>query len=270
MPFAVIERQARRRGTRKNELAAREFHIYDPSNRLQYSFYVTWGAVMNTVISILRKCVIPCAFALAFFASTGSVDASGFKVLYSFCPRSTCRDGASPGSALIADGQGNLYGTTTQGGNIYDGTYQGTVFKLAPDGSESVLVAFCTKKNCNDGESPVAGLIMDNQGNLYGTTPMGGLQSCPPSGCGIVFKIAPNGQESVLYKFCSGVNCIDGSAPEAGLVEDAQGNLYGTTAVGGLMRCGDYDGCGTVFKITPSGTLTALYSFCAQGGCADG
>jgi uncharacterized repeat protein (TIGR03803 family) len=161
----------------------------------------------------------------------------------------------NPSAELIMDAAANLYGTTYHGGT----SGGGVVFKLAPDGTETVLYSFCSQFNCADGDHPSAGLIMDGAGNLYGTTYYGGT-----SGGGVVFKLAPDGTETVLYSFCSQSNCADGSDPEAGLIMDGAGNLYGTTSDGG----GTFGG--VVFKLAPDGTETVLYSFCSQSGCADG
>jgi uncharacterized repeat protein (TIGR03803 family) len=119
-----------------------------------------------------------------------------------------------------------------------------------------------------DGALPQAGLIRDVAGNLYGTTTLGGATSTcdPPYGCGVVFKLSPSGTETVLHSFTGGA---DGAYPYyAGLVQDAAGNLYGTAREGGATStCDPPYGCGVVFKLTPSGTETVLYSF--TGG-ADG
>src|ERR1700733_3499759 len=105
---------------------------------------------------------------------------------------------------------------------------------------EQVLYDFCSKANCSDGENPKSGLIMDGSGNLYGTTASGGGNvnddQCP-SGCGEVFKLAPDGTETVLYNFCSQAECSDGAEPYAGLIVDGSGNLYGTTVLGGIYDC---------------------------------
>jgi len=172
-------------------------------------------------------------------------------VLYSFCSQTGCTDGSEPYAGVIVDSAGNLYGTTVQGGA--DG--QGTVFKLAPDGTETVLHSFCAQQYCADGEWPYAGLIADSSGNLYGTTLPGGAADD-----GAVFKIAKKGKETVLHSFA----VADGYRPYAGLIADAQGNLYGTTTEGGAA---DY---GTVFELATNGTETVLYSFCGQSHCADG
>jgi uncharacterized repeat protein (TIGR03803 family) len=105
-----------------------------------------------------------------------------------------------------------------------------------------------------DGAWPVAGLVMDASGNLYGTASIGGSAQL-----GVVFKMTQSGQETVLYNFAGGE---DGANPEASLLMDSAGNLYGTTYAGGAY------GVGTVFKVSPSGQETVLYSF--RGGTADG
>jgi len=162
-------------------------------------------------------------------------------------------DGAAPASVLTADGDGNLYGTTTAGGNgECGGTGCGTVFELSPqsDGSwkETVLYAFCSLSQCTDGERPDRGpLVRDSVGNLYGTTVFGGAsKNCAGFGCGTVFRLDANGKEAVLHSFTDGA---DGAVPVAGLIVDAAGALYGTALGGGDPSC--INGCGTVFKITP-------------------
>lgn len=147
--------------------------------------------------------------------------------------------GADPYASLIMDTKGSLYGTTSAGGN---GTYpEGTVFKIARNGSEKVLYNFCslyTQGGCVDGSTPHAGLIMGTTGKLYGTTYAGGAY-----GLGTVFELARDGTETVLYNFCSQQNCSDGGFPYAGLITDGSGNLYGTTSEGGTYNSG------TVFKV---------------------
>lgn len=174
-----------------------------------------------------------------------------------------CPDGAAPQGKLILDPQGNLYGTATLGGIA--GCYCGTVFKLAPnqDGSwtESTLYNF---RSGTDASGPNSGVIIDAQGNLYGTTVSGG---CNPLCNGTVFKLAPSQSgswtESILYTFSGGE---DGYSPGA-VVLDAEGSLYGTTTYGGVTQplCGGSQGCGTVFELTlsQSGSWTkrTLYSF---------
>ena len=200
-------------------------------------------------------------------------------VLYSFCAHdgSNCTDGANPNAGLVLDQKGNLYGTTYTGGalNKCHGVTLGcgVVFKITPEGKETVLYAFCSQDNCADGASPYGGLVVDNSGNLYGTTNIGGaLNECFGfyDGCGVVFKITPEGKETVLHSFCSQSGCTDGALPYAGLVFDQKGNLYGTTYFGGAYNSSCIYGCGVVFKLTPKGKEIALYTFCSRANCTDG
>src|ERR1039457_5063028 len=179
--------------------------------------------------------------------------------LYSFCSQSGCADGDLPLARLVQAANRNLYGTTTSGGT-HDG---GTVFKITPSGTLTTLYSFCSQSACTDGLQPVAGLVQLANGDFYGTTQYGGGHSS-----GTVFKITSSGTLTTLYSFCSQgsyPNCPDGAQPFAGLRQAADGDLYGTTQFGGANSYG-----GTVFKITSSGTLTTLYSFCSQSGCPDG
>jgi uncharacterized repeat protein (TIGR03803 family) len=154
-------------------------------------------------------------------------------VLYSFTGGS---DGGNLWSGVVFDNAGNLYGTAQN-----FGTYYGTVYQLSPKGSawrENTLYIF---QGGADGSNPIGGLILDGQGNLYGTTIYGG-----EFGCGTVFKLSPSDggwTETVIYAFsCSG----NGYGPWSGLVMDATGSLYGTTNDDGAY------GLGSVFKLTPS------------------
>jgi len=159
-----------------------------------------------------------------------------FIPLHSF----TGDDGASPYAGLMQDAGGNLYGTAQFGGASGDGT----VFQITPSGLLTTLYSFT---GGSDGSNPYAGLALDAGGNLYGTTPNGGTNSV-----GAVFKLAADGTFTRLYSFTGG---DDGANPYAGLVQDAGGNLYGTTLNGGTY------GCGTVFRITPKGVFTTLHEF---------
>jgi uncharacterized repeat protein (TIGR03803 family) len=135
----------------------------------------------------------------------------------------------------------------------------GTLFKITSDGTLTTLYSFCSLANCADGREPYAGLVQATDGDLYGTTDFGGANDR-----GTVFKITPNGALTTLYSFCSLSNCVDGYFPHVTLVQALNGELYGTTPGGGTS------GEGTVFKITPSGTLMTVYSFCSLADCADG
>jgi uncharacterized repeat protein (TIGR03803 family) len=154
-------------------------------------------------------------------------------ILYSFCAAANCADGAAPRCALQFDSSGNLYGTTGGGG----ANNEGTVFKLSPRGTETVLYSFCTAANCTDGAVPFAGVIGDPATGLYGTTYYGGMNNA-----GTVFSLAPDGMETVLHAFDES----DGYEPSASLVMDKKGNLYGTTSGGGGQETE-----GNVFEISP-------------------
>ena len=196
------------------------------------------------------------------------VDTNGnHTVLYSFTGGA---DGGEPLGSLVRDDQGNLYGTADMGGNldcpysIYHDTGCGTVFKLDPAGNLTVLYAFCTQANCADGAFPNGGLVRDTQGNLYGTTVLGGAyrnaRDMPCGlGCGTVFKVDASGNYTVLHSFDFNPRegRLDGFVPNGGLVMDGQGNLYGVTGFGGAGR----ENRGTVFKVDASGNESVLYSF---------
>jgi uncharacterized repeat protein (TIGR03803 family) len=177
------------------------------------------------------------------------------RTLYSFCSQTDCADGLLPEAGLVQGTDGNLYGTTFEGG----ANSNGTIFKITPGGALTTLYSFCSQSGCTDGNYPAAGLIQAADGNFYGTTVKGGA-----NGYGTVFKITPSGTLTTLYSFCSQSGCTDGENANAGLVQGTDGNFYGTTPTGGAS------GYGTVFEITSGGTLTTLYSFCSQSACTDG
>jgi uncharacterized repeat protein (TIGR03803 family) len=163
-------------------------------------------------------------------------------------------DGKSPAGDLISDSVGNFYGTTYDGGTHG----YGTVFKLAKNGVYSSLYSFNFGVG-PDGARPLGNLVRDSVGNLYGTTKYGGFfanTTCQGSGCGTIFKVDASGNETVLYAF---VGNPDGYYPEAGLVIDASGNLFGTTARGG--ENGSTGDQGTVFRVAANGQETVLHSF---------
>ena len=180
--------------------------------------------------------------ATALFFPAGGADASGYKVLHAF----SGTDGAGPTSALIRDANGNLYGTTHDG--ISGGW--GTIFKLAPDGTETVLHVL---DGDNDGGLPYAGVIADGEGNLYGAASSLGPGGNQSQG-GTIFRITPDGTFTVLYAFVGGAT---GSYPVGDLVF-ANGSLYGTAGNDGAH------GCGVVYKVTTGGTYSVVYSF--KGG----
>lgn len=156
------------------------------------------------------------------------------------------KDGKYPQAGLVLDTAGNLYGTTYEGGNATTCSTVscGTVFELKPkaDGGWTEKLLHSFNDNGTDGYNPVAGLILDAAGNLYGTTTFGGAYNA-----GTVFGLSPavdgSWTETILYSFNN--NGVDGNGPSSGLVFDSAGNLYGTTQYGGP------EGYGTVFEITP-------------------
>lgn len=201
------------------------------------------------------------------------------RVLYTFCKAPNCADGRSPQAGVIIDSKGTLYGTTAGGGRYGSGT----IFRLIQRGStyaETVLHSFCKRGSCTDGARPVAGLIMDKAGALYGTAPGGGDRNG-----GVAFKFTRSGAhytEQVLYSFCRSKNCADGTEPMSAMIFDAHGALYGTTVAGGIRNCyrgaaGIYsgsNGCGTVFELARAGTgysERVLHRFCHKVVvCVDG
>lgn len=181
------------------------------------------------------------------------IDTNGnLSVVYSFGAvtnsQGTALDGAEPEGELIRATDGYFYGTTASGGDAD----QGTVFRLNTNGTLTTLYSFAT----SDGAAPVAGLVQGFDGSLYGTTSAGGA-----NGDGTVFQITTNGTLATLYSFTS---AVDGSSPDAPLVQGSDGNLYGTTSFGNPTP----SGYGTVFQITTNGVLSTLHSF--AGATADG
>jgi uncharacterized repeat protein (TIGR03803 family) len=133
----------------------------------------------------------------------------------------------------------------------------------------TTLVSF----ESSNGSLPGATLVQGRDGNLYGTTQFGGAHtgcSSQFSGCGTVFKVTAGGTLTTLYSFCAQPNCTDGQQPSAGLILGTDGNFYGTTPSGGGGGTNCFLGCGTIFKISPGGKLTTLYTLCSKTNCTDG
>jgi uncharacterized repeat protein (TIGR03803 family) len=183
------------------------------------------------------------------FGTVYRIDKNGKVVLYNFTGGD---DGESPGG-LTQDAAGNFYGTTYWGG----AHGVGTVFKLDTTGTLTVLHTFTGANGSTPSGS--APLIWDTEGNLYGTTTLGGADNL-----GTVFILNPVTKKfRVLHSFAGGT---DGASPWAGLIRDSAGNLYGTTAGGGDYNCSS-NGCGVVFKLSRSGDVTVLHTFIgAEGG----
>jgi uncharacterized repeat protein (TIGR03803 family) len=209
-------------------------------------------AAMNTRrewVSMARMGAARAALALMAVAVLGldgtrPAQARGLTVLYNFAGSS---DGGDPYASLIRDSAGNLYGTADYGGTAF----AGVVFKVAPDGTETVLYSF---SGGADGAQPFSALVRDKEGNLYGTTTMGGSANA-----GVVFKLDASGTETVLHNFIGGT---DRTTPTGGLLEDKAGNFYGTASQGGTS------GAGVLFKISAKGKYSILHTF--TGAANDG
>ena len=170
----------------------------------------------------------------------------------------TGANGIYPFARLVQGTSGNLYGTTSE---VTSGN--GTVFAITENEGLTTLHKF---NGAPGGGYPLGGLVQARDGTLYGTTSTGGahLQG------GTVFSITRAGKFKTVYNFCAKKNCTDGANPEASLIQASDGNLYGTTYHGGTNTDSCSGGCGTIFKITPAGTLITVYNFCSQPGCIDG
>jgi uncharacterized repeat protein (TIGR03803 family) len=210
------------------------------------------GTIYGTTFyggSDIKDCQMGCGTVFAL-SSTGVET-----VLYNF--GSNPLDGHYPWSGMLRDSAGNLYGANVYGGNPNCASGCGTIFKVDPSGNETILYSF--EGPPKDGGNPAGKLVMDAAGNLYGLSGGGSGSACGAYGCGVVFKLDPFGNETIIHNF---TGAPDGSSPVGALHLDDSGNLYGTTEGGGLS-CD----CGTVFKLTTSGTETVLYRFT---GTSDG
>lgn len=171
---------------------------------------------------------------------------------------------------LVQAPNGNFYGVTSWGGaNDEAEGGAGLAFEIAPIGRESSIYNFCSLIKCADGAGP-NGLVLAANGNFYGTAGSGGSstsKSCD-RGCGAFFKLTPGGIETPLYAFCAQKTgeCPDGIGP-SNLLQGFDGDFYGITYQGGSYAQCEY-GCGTFFRLTATGTLTTLYSFCSSSSCA--
>jgi uncharacterized repeat protein (TIGR03803 family) len=177
-------------------------------------------------------------------------------------------NGGQPYAPPVEGMDGNFYGMTTSGGNSSKCTYGdggcGVVYKITSSGKYKLIYTF----DQTNGGNPDSPLLLATDGNFYGTASLGGSVGSTFLNAGVVFKITPGGKYTVLWAFCSVTHCNDGANPIAGLVQGTDGNFYGTTEYGGLGTGGYPEG--VIFKITPSGKLTALYNFCSLSSCKDG
>ena len=177
--------------------------------------------------------------------------------VHNFCALSGCADGQEPAAGLIQATDGSFYGTTEFGGQ---GFYpEGTLFSMSPTGEFATLYSFCQQYNgwygCLDGSNPQGQLAQGVNGDIYGTTPGGGNNFG-----GVAFVAAPHGPLTILYSFCSQLDCADGQGPYAGLTVGLDGDLYGTTIGGGSAFSG------TVFRLSSDGAESVVYNSCSQRG----
>ncbi|HEX3664073.1 MAG TPA: choice-of-anchor tandem repeat GloVer-containing protein [Rhizomicrobium sp.] len=214
---------------------------------------------------------------IVFGISAPNAVAETPETLYSFCSQQNCTDGAYPVGGVTRGNDGALYGTTAEGGANNDGV----VFALFPAGNSytfNVVYNFCGQANCADGSLPVDAPIVDQNGNLFGVTPSGGVHQS-----GIVYELKPNPNRSAytfidLYDFCSQKSCSDGIDPvstltyagaDAGVPYDGLSPLYGATQQGGILNSG------LVFQLTlingqTQRQLSVVHSFCGRQNCPDG
>jgi uncharacterized repeat protein (TIGR03803 family) len=183
----------------------------------------------------------------------GTSPGSGLTTLYNFCALPGCADGSVPMGTLVQGTDGNFYGTTESGGV----NNQGTLFRISPTGILTTLYSFCASTGCPDGAAPIAGVVAATDGNFYGVASLGGIYANCSAGCGTIFKFTPEGVLTTLHSFT--FPSIEGNYPN-GLMQATDGNLYGTTSLGGAHDWG------AIFQITTGGTFTLLHSFAQAGG----
>ena len=220
------------------------------NSSFQFPAQVPWDTIYLVSVGTQptgQTCAVNYAKGVAILdVSNIIVQCTSEEVLWSF---GSGFDGAFPSGPLILGGDGNFYGVTDTGGT----NGRGTVYRITPSGVESVLLNF---DGVADGSEPMGALVQGPDGNFYGTTAVGGAFHF-----GTVYKVTPDGVETVLWNF--GATAGDGQNPEAGLLLATDGNFYGTTLNGGSA------GYGTVFKITPAGAETVLWNFWTVVGDAN-
>ncbi len=227
----------------------------------------------------MRKSVFARAYAACFIvafclAATIGSSAQTLTTLFTF----DFTHGTVPSSPLVQGLTGGFNGLTLRGGQ----NDSGTAFKITPQGTLTDLYSFCAVTNdctgSSNGSNPTDALLLGIDGNFYGLAREGGANSNSDFcqfGCGTVFKITPGGTTTAVYSFCAQQNCTDGYQPDS-LTQGADGNFYGTTESGGANTTNCelvVNLCGTIFKLTPQGVLTTLYSFCSlysDQNCTDG
>src|SRR5277367_6531906 len=204
-------------------------------------------------MSKLRSYTKAGIFLVLLAAMAIALPAQTFQTLRSF----DSTNGAFPWAPLVQGNDGNFYGTTQNGGNpvcVFNFGYYtgcGTVFQVTPSGKLTTIFFF----DGTNGSQPMAGLVQAANGDFYGVTSSGGtgnFEGVCPNNCGTIFTITASGTLTTLYNF----SLTDGDLPVGTLILGNDGNYYGTTSAGGSDA-----NAGTFFKITPSGTLTTLYTF---------
>jgi uncharacterized repeat protein (TIGR03803 family) len=193
------------------------------------------GSLLGTTINGGTSGGVGTLFRLA----PGSGGSWNESVLYAFCAQPDCADGYYPGSAVLVDAAGNMFGAASHGGT----NKRGILYKLTPGGTFSVLKNFCDAPKCADGQGPMGDLVMGASGTLYGTTVTGGTVRRG----GVAYALGAS--YTVLYSFCTEAHCRDGAEPMTGVILDASGNLFGTTPSGG--KSDPTISAGTIFEITP-------------------
>jgi uncharacterized repeat protein (TIGR03803 family) len=215
-------------------------------------------------VNTWKRFSLTAALLISLFAASLPAHSQTFTDLVNF----NYTDGAIP-FGLIQGTDANLYGVTNKGGNGANNGCNvscGSIFKMTPTGKLTSVFGF----DGTNGNGP-SGMVQATNGAFYGTASYGGTGDCTSygssGGCGAIFKLVGTTQ-TPLYDFCPTTSCTTGAIPAGGLVQGTDGNFYGTTAAGGTGTCSDPigPGCGTVFKITPTGTLTVLHSFTSTDG----
>ena len=195
-----------------------------------------------------------------YLTPAGSVTLLDYSCTTNYC------EGSKASAGLTLAGDGNFYGTTAYGGTgkYRNVNHAGTVYRANSQKGLTTVHSFCNQPACQDGDDPYAPVTLGSDGNLYGTTTVGGLHNA-----GIAYILTLTGKFNTLHSFCAEANCADGGNPGS-LIQATDGNFYGVASGGTGAYCIQAGDCGMIFKMTPNGVTTALYNFCSQINCADG
>ena len=199
------------------------------------------------------------ARAFAFVTFTLSLAACAQAQTLNYFADLSAGNGWEPYASVVQGTDGNFYGAGTNG--IYGGG--GNMFRMTPSGELTSIYKFCSLPDCADGGFVTSAPVVGVDGNLYGVTAGGGAGSFGFGG--VFYRMTLDGKLTILYSLCSLSGCADGATPN-GITMGSDGNFYGTTVYGGIND----DGPGVIFKVTPDGTYTLLYSFCSKTNCTDG